>query len=1655
MLEYEELRIRLRNIGTRRYLVLANGPAAAAAAVSLDREPGVYWRQYNQLIEAELNVGPAGKDPVQGRLKDLGRELHGILLPDSVSACLKKGRTRAGRQRIPRGLRLRFDLPAELGDLPVESLAGPAKTPQQTFAFDHDLSLVRSLRGSGHQVRLPKPDDPPEQVRILAAVASAQGGPLVSSGELADLREELSEESVNLTTLPNATLEDIEKWLDDCRTDPAVVLLIAHGDYDEQRGCGVLYLEARDGSTQTVTSDRLGGMLVKAQRLCLVVLNLCSGAISTEQEPFSGLAQALIGHGIPAVIAMQSKVSGTAAARFSPLLLKKISENCTIDEAMNAARRRLADIPHQTAIEWSTPVLFLHEECRHGWLFKAREVSDAVEEPADPLRSGAEAHAIWKNPRGRLSTETVVRAARFLRDGGQWPEVLRVARTRHLTDEQVWLIEEARLELALPLIEQFCAALADEHGPGPARTHLAVLTEQELPGDVLDCLRKELHRAEEEAEERVLAGLYAAAWKKVVEGGRAVRGSAWWQEIAAEYGGILNRRADSYGDAHGLKAYCHGRALEAEGRPDWAKAVREYGSSADALDAAARLLRARGYLAAEGGRWQDARDALVQAVEFGLPDDGWLSYVCGRHAEELGRWSAAAAAYRDTMRPSDVSSRRPGIRERLSYSLGRAADQRGAWHEAIDRFGSLSDDYEEGEVERRRSFARARIAEREGNWEAVLVALTDLGDDRHEGDVAILRGKARARTAEESDDWGRAVDEYAAVADRDEALRRRRSYALGRKREAEGDWAGAGAAYSTLPDEQEYADVPLRLHYVRARKAEDEAADEPAWAAVITAYMGLPGEFEDVACRMHRARARQAEAAGDWQLAIAEAAKAGAMPGCPDPRSLADYASGRLNEDRGDWSEAARAYALCPSYRDGAGRQAYAQGRLLEDRDEWRAAIDAYGRPSGGPGHPGSAERQQRLEMLRAALPWADGLTRSVLVADPFARDEGSVDYLTLGDAGITPGSSTEQVRNAVFAMLERGAMTWHQRVAWERLRSPAQRMRLDATLYRLRDPAGLHAQLAALQPGRAADLVDRLCQALPEDAPLLILLARGRDQAIEAWERDLLRAPGDVAIAHSLAVAHFWRAQELEAGGAWEQAESAWEQALMYWAVLLTNDDYWSVWHQARAEAYTVTSAEKARLRRELGQDLFDRLSAYATGHAQLGRSEQEATYRGLANVFEVELEGAQALKEVGGLAFPDSTGRNGACGPAYLRHTGLNRALGELVARLMKAGEPGADEAAMHRLRSAFSELARAYTCVEHHRFEPALKELRAPLRRSLAELPPDCAAPDRTGEHMAACQHCRGFVEHNPAYTFLPNRRALLLQDAADLAVRAHLELARNALAGGKGIDLALEKWQDAIEVSRMAATTVRTKERIVRMVLGRVDVLARAVTPGQGESLDEAIDLIERARVLLSPVVAKLQARQAEVLTDRGVWRWYRWRESGNESNLSRSAVDLRDALRLNPESMRTRENLVSALLSTLDKLSAAGEPERELRLLNEALGIVHEGLKRMPNHSGLLQALGLVLDKLDSLVLGRLSLQQLRDLIEQNRTTPEPTGDPAARAGELRRAAELKRQGGDRSGALRDLLRAAGLDRANEQIRQFLIETVEEEISDSPRRGGTS
>lgn len=149
---------------------------------------------------------------------------------------------------------------------------------------------------------------------------------------------------------------------------------------------GYLVFEQSDGTADYISAQELGELLGNLERreqsnsepgIALVVLSGCRTGMSRLSESvFNGVAQNLIGRGIPAVVAMQYSISVRAASVFAEDFYYSLGQKDSLVSALRQGQRAIGIEGN----EWYRPVLYLRwEDNEGGQLFKASPVpSDAV-----------------------------------------------------------------------------------------------------------------------------------------------------------------------------------------------------------------------------------------------------------------------------------------------------------------------------------------------------------------------------------------------------------------------------------------------------------------------------------------------------------------------------------------------------------------------------------------------------------------------------------------------------------------------------------------------------------------------------------------------------------------------------------------------------------------------------------------------------------------------------------------------------------------------------------------------------------------------------------------------------------------------------------------------------------------------------------------------------------------------------------------------------------------------------------------------------------------------------------------------------------------------------------------------------------------------------
>ncbi len=373
-----------------------------------------------------------------GYLATIGRRLYQILgqniqeVVKSVVANAK--RDRLWRKRYPAyrtllHIRLRF---------PVDDTKYVRLTdyPWELLHNDYGFFAHQGVRFSRYiAYSSPRPNLPTlERLNVLLVSSSAGDErmglePLPSQERdviKAALQHAQQEGVIQLETLDSPTFKTLRKWLIEHRNTsfPHVLHFDGHGFFGKrcnQPGCrkankpkvkqsevtqcevcgaplgeaqGYLVFEL-NGTADYVSARELGELLGNLQRreqpnsesgIVLVVLSACRSGMSRLSETvFNGVAQNLIGQGIPAVVAMQYSVSVDAAKEFAEYFYLSLGQKESLAIALGSGQSAMGIEGDQ----WYRPVLYLRwEDNDGGQLFKDSPVHDTTIQisPTSPVK---------------------------------------------------------------------------------------------------------------------------------------------------------------------------------------------------------------------------------------------------------------------------------------------------------------------------------------------------------------------------------------------------------------------------------------------------------------------------------------------------------------------------------------------------------------------------------------------------------------------------------------------------------------------------------------------------------------------------------------------------------------------------------------------------------------------------------------------------------------------------------------------------------------------------------------------------------------------------------------------------------------------------------------------------------------------------------------------------------------------------------------------------------------------------------------------------------------------------------------------------------------------------------------------------------------------
>ncbi len=364
-MDVAELELELRRRGEAEYLAgLRFSLPNSDVETQFDQpEPARFPLDFNALRAAAIQ--PEKYGPL------LARQL--FFNPDGqtlspLGAAFSQARAIAASAGIPLRLRLRIGASApELHGLHWEMLVDPARLDAPAYvplATDQNLLFSRYLTSSDWRVVRIKPRG---ELHALVIVSGPQDLGRLSLAAI-DVPAETALARQGLDDIPTdvlpgenkrATLNQITAALQAESLD--ILYLVCHGAL--KNGQPFIILEDEAGQADIIPGSQLVQRLYEVQnRPRLVVLVSCQSAGDGEGNVLSAIGPQLVEIGVPAVLAMQGKLSMETAAQFLPVFFRELQRDGQIDRAMAAARGAVRD-----RLDFWVPALYLRLKSGRLW----------------------------------------------------------------------------------------------------------------------------------------------------------------------------------------------------------------------------------------------------------------------------------------------------------------------------------------------------------------------------------------------------------------------------------------------------------------------------------------------------------------------------------------------------------------------------------------------------------------------------------------------------------------------------------------------------------------------------------------------------------------------------------------------------------------------------------------------------------------------------------------------------------------------------------------------------------------------------------------------------------------------------------------------------------------------------------------------------------------------------------------------------------------------------------------------------------------------------------------------------------------------------------------------------------------------------------------
>lgn len=283
-------------------------------------------------------------------VREFGARLTAAIFRDDILIQFDRCRSLSRTQGTPLRILLRTNGP-HVARIPWEYLVDPSRDDYLALRVPVARCLRLMNRIPPLALTLP--------LRVLGISANPRDLPVLEGEkegrQIAGALQRYSSDNVDVHWLTGDRWQDLAREL---RFGSWHVLhCVSHGGFDEERNAGYVQLSGNDGSARKIYASDFERLIADCPNLRLIVLNSCESAVSGSEDVFTSAAASLVRAGVPAVVAMQYKITDRAALVFASSFYERIAEGLPVDRAVTLAREDVKmDLD---SLEWATPVLFL------------------------------------------------------------------------------------------------------------------------------------------------------------------------------------------------------------------------------------------------------------------------------------------------------------------------------------------------------------------------------------------------------------------------------------------------------------------------------------------------------------------------------------------------------------------------------------------------------------------------------------------------------------------------------------------------------------------------------------------------------------------------------------------------------------------------------------------------------------------------------------------------------------------------------------------------------------------------------------------------------------------------------------------------------------------------------------------------------------------------------------------------------------------------------------------------------------------------------------------------------------------------------------------------------------------------------------------------